>query len=303
MPQNQSNHNNDVNERSQLGLTNAEKIARRVEERNSWSTFFDPSILDVAKMLVSRCFNQAKIPHKKVLDEILPVLPLNFENLSFPPKDTTKIQATWIGHATVFVQMGGWNIITDPIFSKRSSASQHAGPKRFRKAPCTIQQLMVENKVPIHVVLISHNHYDHLDITSVKSIAACAIEMKERVTFIVPLGLKDWFLNYVPDSCRGENSVLDLDWHEAHCLTPDENNGKNGDGAKFPLTVTALPAQHWSSRYGWDKDKTLWCGFGVTSSSPCPQKFMFCGDTGYFDDVYEIGNKYGPFDLAAIPSE
>ena len=305
-------------------LTNAEKIERRVKERNSWSTFFDPSPFAVAKMLISRCIYQAKIPPKKVLDQILPIRPLQFESLSSPPKNNSKtIQATWIGHATVLCQMGGWNIITDPMFSNRCSPSQYAGPKRYRKAPCTIRQLMIEEDIPIHVVLISHNHYDHLDVHSVKSIAACAIEKKKNsnhtytpVTFVVALGLKDWFVRYIPDSCRGGNSVVELDWHETHCLEDHHHDGGGGGGSigdnKFPLTITGLPAQHWSNRYGWDKDKTLWCGFGVTltsSSSPSSSsstsllKFMFCGDTGYFDDAYEIGNKYGPFDLAAIPSE
>ena len=98
----------------------------------------------------------------------------------------------------------------------------------------------------------------------------------------------------------------ELDWHESFCLTQGENGGQQEEESRGPLTITGLPAQHWSNRYGWDKDKTLWCGFGVTLSSLTSsslQKFMFCGDTGYFEDVYEIGNRYGPFDLAAIPSK
>ena len=232
------------NNKSNEVVTNAEKIARRVKERNSWSTFFDPSPFAVAKMLTSRVLHQAKIPPKAVLDQILPIHSLQFDSLSsFPTNNTTNnktIQATWIGHATVLIQMGGWNIITDPIFSNRCSPSQYVGPKqypkkRYRKAPCTIRQLMMEEHIPIHVVLISHNHYDHLDVHSVRSIAACAIEQSKKkntgskhthtknssthvpVTFVVALGLKDWFLRDVPDSCRDGNSV-ELDWHESHCL-------------------------------------------------------------------------------------
>ena len=184
---------------------------------------------------------------------------------------------------------------------------------------------METHSIPIDIVLISHNHYDHLDFHAVKEIAKRAItpaptdethpsRRQKGVTFIVALGLKAWFHHNVPASQKGGNEVVELDWHQS-CTIDGVDGGKRTE-----LTVTGLPMQHWSNRYGWDMDKTLWCGYAVTTRTKVTNaggagagagagggghelKFMFSGDTGYFDGVAGIGETYGPFDLAAIPSE
>ena len=177
---------------------------------------------------------------------------------------------TWIGHATFLLQLNGLNILTDAHFSERASPIQFAGPRRV-VAPA----LRMSELPHIHAVVISHNHYDHLDRDSVKRLAA---QMSGSAHFFVPLGLKAWLAGI------GIRAVSELDWWEQA-----EHGGLN-----FMLT----PVQHWSSRTPWDRDKTLWGGWLVEH----PQlRFFFAGDTGYSPDFKDIGERLGFVDLAAIP--
>jgi len=177
---------------------------------------------------------------------------------------------TWIGHATFLLQLNGLNILTDAHFSERASPIQFAGPRRV-VAPA----LRMSELPHIDAVVISHNHYDHLDHDSVKRLAA---QRSGSAHFFVPLGLKAWFAGI------GIRAVSELDWWERA-----EHLGLN-----FMLT----PVQHWSSRTPWDRDKTLWGGWIVEH----PQlRFFFAGDTGYSPDFKDIGERLGFVDLAAIP--
>jgi len=174
---------------------------------------------------------------------------------------------TWVGHATLLVQLDGVNILTDPQWSKRASPFSFAGPKRV--AP---PGLPFESLPPIHVVVISHDHYDHLDVATVKRLAA-----EHRPKFLVPLGLKRWFADI------GITDVDELDWWDHRVLRG--------------LTFTCVPAQHFSGRTLWDRNRRLWSGWVVTGS----KRLYFAGDTAYFGGFKEIGARLGPFDLAAIP--
>jgi Predicted Zn-dependent hydrolases of the beta-lactamase fold len=282
-------------------MTVSEKIAKRVAERNSWNTYEIPTVQKVCKLLCnqksSQVVFQSAIPSQEEIDRIFPISKVDWNLLRKPPLD--KIQSTWIGHATMFVQMGGWNILTDPIFSKRCSAVQFAGPERYRLPACTIEDLCKNENVGVDIVLVSHNHYDHLDYASVRELAERSIERGKPLQFVVPLGLKAWFQKYVPNSFRGGNQVTEIDWHETHTI----QRGPNEE-----IRITGIPMQHWSNRNGWDRDKTLWCGFKVaantatsTDAVDSSKTFLFSGDTGFFNGLYEIGETYGPFDLAAIP--
>ena len=265
-----------------------EKISKRVKERNSWKTYETIAFSKVCKLLSCNAHKMVfgfGLPSQQEIDEVFPVKDIDWGKLRTPSKDGL-IQSTWIGHASVFCQLpidgkGQFkNILTDPLFSERCSAIQLVGPRRYRPTPCTIDDFY-SNGVPIDIVLISHNHYDHLDFNSVVKLNECSIKAKKPIEFIVPLGLKKWFQKYVPTA----EKVTELDWHGQFCSDD--------------VTVTALPMQHWSSRYGYDKDKTLWCGFQVKTKS---KNLLFCGDTGYFKEAAErIGNTYGPFDFALIP--
>ncbi|MDZ7696828.1 MAG: MBL fold metallo-hydrolase [Deltaproteobacteria bacterium] len=178
---------------------------------------------------------------------------------------------TWIGHATVLVQMAGKNILTDPHFSKRASPVQWAGPKRVVPPGIAMDQLPA-----IDMVVISHDHYDALDEQSIVDLHTRP--GGDHTQFFVPLGLKTWFLE------RGIQRVVELDWWETYQASP--------------LEVIAVPVQHWGKRSLFSRNQNLWAGWVILS----PEfRFFFSGDTGYCPHFKAIGKRLGPFDLAAIP--
>tara|TARA_Y100001970_G_C14075098_1_gene771550 strand:- start:33 stop:1058 length:1026 start_codon:yes stop_codon:yes gene_type:complete len=173
----------------------------------------------------------------------------------------------WIGHSTALIHINGKNILTDPIFSDRCSPIKFAGPKRYSEPAISIEDLPM-----IDLIVISHNHYDHLDYKTVKKIG-------DNALWIVPLGLKKWFFN------QGVENVKEMDWYDSF----------NQDG----IEVVSLPSQHWSKRTVFKSFDTLWSSWSIKVDD---FKFWFAGDTGYNDIQFkEIGKDYGPFDLAAIP--
>jgi N-acyl-phosphatidylethanolamine-hydrolysing phospholipase D len=175
---------------------------------------------------------------------------------------------TWVGHATLLVQLDGVNLLTDPHWSERASPVRFAGPRRLVPPGLAFDALP-----PIHLVLISHDHYDHLDVDTVRRLAEV-----HRPLFLVPLGLEAWFADH------GIDDVVELDWWDRH-----EVRG---------LVVTGVPAQHFSARSLWDRNRRLWSGWTVAGHD---RRFYFAGDTAHYDGLKEIGERLGPFDLAAIP--
>ena len=188
---------------------------------------------------------------------------------------------TWIGHASSLVQMGGVNLLIDPVFSERASPVGFAGPKRHVPAGLTLAELP-----HIDAVLISHNHYDHLDDASVRSLAA---QPGGPPLFVVPLGIRTWLAE------RKITNAVELDWWQSVRLGKDES-----------VEIVFTPSQHWSSRSLGDRMKTLWGGYAVFA--PDFQLF-FAGDTAYSKDFADIHARFasrhgGPtrgFDLALIP--
>jgi len=221
--------------------------------------------------------------------------------------------ATFIGHATVLVQVptaaGGLNVLTDPVFGERASPVSFAGPKRFQPPGVALGDLP-----RIDLVLISHNHYDHLDEDSVKALNAQA---GGPPLFVVPLGIVPWLAQ------RGIVNAVELDWWDSLALPPSAGSGappraqdvrieRNGAGiaggaAGDATQVFLTPAQHWSARGLGDRLKTLWGGFAVLS----PKLHVFySGDTGYSQDFADIHARFAPrqtaalgggFDLALLP--
>jgi N-acyl-phosphatidylethanolamine-hydrolysing phospholipase D len=253
------------------------------------------SISRMVKLMYEFATIKLKIPS---LDE-LPIRQIDWNAINNP--DPTKIQFTWIGHSTFLVQIGGFNILTDPVFSNRASISQWMGPHRFRDVPCTIDQLP-----PIDIVVVSHNHYDHLDYYAIKQL----FEQHEHCTFYVPLKLGAWF----SDNFKGIN-VHDLDWYESieHETKNVRNIARNQVLVKpvsGSVQITCLPAQHWSLRNGRDFNHVLWGSFGIkyTSSDNThpPRVIYHAGDTGFNHVLFkEIGQRYsqpnGGIDFAMIP--
>lgn len=174
----------------------------------------------------------------------------------------------WLGHASMLLRLGGRYVLIDPVLSERASPLSFYGPKRRTPPPLAVGQLPA-----VDAVLISHNHYDHLDRRTVRQLA----RRFPRAEFIVPLGLKRWFRRY-------RLNVYELDWWQSVSL---------GE-----LTAYATPARHWSMRTLWDRNRSLWCGWVIHHPA---LRFYFSGDSGYSERLAEIGHRLGPFDMAALP--
>ena len=180
---------------------------------------------------------------------------------------STGNQATWVGHSTLLCRQAGVYYITDPMFSQRASPLSFIGPRRYSPPGLDIVDLP-----KISFVLISHNHYDHLDLASVKKIYE-----KDRPIFLVPDGLAGWF------EAHGIDSAVELPWWS--------------DFSVCGLKITSVPAQHFSARSLWSRNSSHWCGWVVSGVN----NFYYSGDTGYFHGFREIGVKFRPIDLAALP--
>ena len=181
-----------------------------------------------------------------------------------------KPTVTWIGHSSFLVQLAGTNVLFDPQFSERASPVPFAGPRRYGPLPLAIAELP-----RIDVVAITHNHYDHLDVDTVKALAA---QEGGSPLFLVPLALAAWFRDL------GIANVVELGWWQSHDAGP----------ARFTL----VPVQHWSKRTLWDTNETLWGGWVVEGGG---LRIIHAGDLGYSRDTRDIGERLGPFDLALIP--
>ncbi|RYY72556.1 MAG: MBL fold metallo-hydrolase [Comamonadaceae bacterium] len=190
---------------------------------------------------------------------------------------------TWIGHATVLAQLGGLNVLTDPVFAERASPFSFVGPKRHVAPGIALAALP-----RIDLVLVSHNHYDHLDDDAVRVLNRQA---GGPPLFVVPLGLKDWL------AARGITHAVELDWWDVHPMSTPAGR----------IHVMLVPAQHWSSRSLGDAMATLWGGFAVLAPDA---HLFFAGDTAYSRDFVEIRRRLadrqsaeagGGFDIALLP--
>jgi N-acyl-phosphatidylethanolamine-hydrolysing phospholipase D len=193
------------------------------------------------------------------------VLPNDGEDLRANGQHPT---VTWVGHSTFLVQMDGVNILTDPHWGDRASPVDFAGPHRM-----VPPGLAFDDLPPIHAVVISHDHYDHLDAQTVDRLAR-----RDHPRFFVPLGIKAWLGE------RGITNVVELDWW--------------GRAEFQGLTFVCTPAQHSSGRGLTDQYLRLWSSWAILGPD---RRFFFAGDTGYDARLKAIGERLGPFDLAALP--
>lgn len=173
-----------------------------------------------------------------------------------------------LGHSTLLLKIHNEFFLTDPVFSERASPVQWAGPARFHAPPISIEELP-----PIKAVILSHDHYDHLDHAAILKLAA------KTEHFITPLGVGDTLIAWG----IGAAKVQQLDWWESTVVR----------GVK----LVATPAQHFSGRGLLDGNKTLWASWVIEHAD---LRIFFSGDSGYFDGFKAIGDKYGPFDLTLV---
>jgi N-acyl-phosphatidylethanolamine-hydrolysing phospholipase D len=186
-----------------------------------------------------------------------------------PRAGRDELLATWIGHSTVLLQLGGLNLITDPVFSQRAFPVQWLGPRRLMDPALPLDDLP-----PLDLILISHSHYDHLDRPAVRQLA----RKHPSAGWIVPLGLGDYIRGW------GAREIVELDWWQTARVRG--------------VAVTATPARHFSARRMGDRNRTLWCGFALEAAE---RRVWFAGDTAYHPQFGEIGARHGPFDLTMIP--
>jgi len=183
-------------------------------------------------------------------------------------RERSRTTATWIGHSTVLVQLDGTTFVTDPNWADRSGPfSGFVGVRRY-----TPPGIAFDDLPAIDFVLISHDHYDHLDEPTVRRLARTFDPL-----FVVPLGIKAWLAD------RGITNAVELDWGESVTVKG--------------LTVVCTPAQHGGGRTAIDQGRRLWSSWAVLGT----KRFYFGGDTGYYRHFKETGDRLGPFDLAALP--
>jgi L-ascorbate metabolism protein UlaG (beta-lactamase superfamily) len=234
------------------GFRNVHPILPQLRDPNAEP----PSIRDFL------CGGERRVPRKP--------LPHSSPVEAWSRRPGSGLRATWLGHSTVLLEMDGVRVLTDPVWGPRASPSRYIGPKRFQPVPVALQRLP-----PLDLVVISHDHYDHLDYPTIRELAA------SEVPFVTSLGvgahLEAWGI--------GSNRITELDWWESYALPASE------------LTVTAAPSQHFSGRGPHDRNATLWSSLAIRSNR---HAVFFSGDTGLTTEYATIRERLGPFDLVML---
>jgi L-ascorbate metabolism protein UlaG (beta-lactamase superfamily) len=208
----------------------------------------------------------ASSPHGSPKDQV-PVAAVDVKRFAEPPPRGLRV--TWFGHSSLLVEIDGRRILTDPVWSERIGPMTYVGPTRWYAPLVQLLELPA-----IDAVLVSHDHYDHLDQRTIQ-----AMKGWTKTRFVVPLGVGAHLAYWgIP-----EERIVELDWWETT---------KVGD-----VTVACTPARHASGRQAFDKDATLWAGYALVGPA---HRVYFSGDTGLFPAMKDVGERYGPFDMTMI---
>jgi len=191
------------------------------------------------------------------------------QKLESPPESGLRV--TWMGHSSLLIEIDGARILTDPVWGERASPSTLLGPSRFHETPIALEALP-----KLDAIIISHDHYDHLDMPSIKQLAGTT-----DVHFYMPLGIGAHMERWGVPADR----IHEFDWWEKTTL---EASG---------VELVSTPSRHFSGRAGIDKDRTLWTSWTILGPE---HRVYFSGDTGFSQHFQEIGDKYGPFDLTML---
>lgn len=227
------------------------------------STFGSDAMGPYGTMLKEMLFGKAVRNPKK------PIHTAEFDAEAFAKREMSGVRFVWIGHSTILIEIDGFRVLTDPVFSKRCSPSSLVGPARFHDV-----HLPEEIFESLDAVVISHDHFDHLDMHSIERLA------KLDIPFIVPLGvgahLESWGVS--------SNKIREHAWWDSLSIA-------NGE-----LEFICTPARHFSGR-GFTRNQTLWASWVIRTKA---RSIFFSGDTGYFEGFKEIGERYGPFEFTMI---
>lgn len=221
----------------------------------------DASAMEFAKVFFDSDSRPRRAPEGRI-----PVHPTTLADLAKPP--ATGLRLTWMGHSSVLAEIDGRRVLFDPVWGERCSPFPFAGPKRLHPVPLPIAALG-----PVDVVVISHDHYDHLDMPTIKALAGT------DTVFAVPLGVGAHLEHWGVSADR----LRELDWHESTQVAG--------------LTLTATPARHFCGRGLRNTQHTLWASWVVAGEE---HRVYHSGDTGYFDGFKDIGAAFGPFDATMI---
>lgn len=198
----------------------------------------------------------------------LPLLKVDTDLLA--ARSESALRITWLGHSSLYLEIEGYRVLCDPIWSERSSPLSFIGPRRFQPPPVALPELPDPD-----LVLISHNHYDHLDEPTIRSLA----DRAEK--FAVPLGVGELLEEWGISPAR----IIELDWWEAAEVLPDG------------LRVIATPSRHFSGRVPFSHNATLWASWVIQARA---KRVFFGGDGGFSSSYADIGRQFGPFDLAML---
>ncbi len=237
-------------------------MAAEISDHFDGRVFFNPSRRSHKKFkdLVHWRRTRRPIPWPRWVDNLLtPSLPASVR--------PHQVAFTYLGHDTFLIQTAAANLLTDPIFSMRASPFPFAGPRRVRLPALALSKLP-----EIHIVLVSHNHYDHMDIPSLK-----ALDRRFQPTFVVPLRNSGYLRK------AGIQNIRELDWWES---------------MHEKVTISLAPAEHWSARGLWDRNKALWGSFWITYDT---HKIYHAGDTGYGNHFSKIREKWGSPTVSLLP--
>jgi len=201
-----------------------------------------------------------------------PLGPFRTDVSAYAKAPDSGLRVTWMGHSSMLVEIDGVRVLVDPVWDERASPSQWAGPKRFYAAPVRLEELP-----PVDVVLVSHDHYDHLGEATIRQLAA--LESMRSARWVTSLGVGRVLREFGVSA----EKIAELDWTQSVAV----------DG----LEITAVPSRHFSGRSMFNRFETLWSAFVLKGAK---HTVYFGADSGWWEGFAEIGAAYGPFDLVML---